>query len=110
MYPAIGHIRLTELRPQRFNQFYASLNQPGANSRTGGSLSPKSIKECNVFISTVLEQAVREGLVLYNAAHRATVPRQVKKEVQFFQPDEIAAIREALEASPSSGKQSRTYC
>lgn len=104
VYPAIGHIRITELRPQHLNQFYASLNQPGANSRTGGPLSPKSIKECNVFISTVLEQAVREGLVLYNAAHRATVPRQVKKEVQFFQPDEVAAIREALESEPLKWK------
>lgn len=81
VFPAIGHIRLTELRPQHLNQFYASLNQPGANSRTGGPLSPKSIKECNVFISTVLEQAVREGLLLYNAA-----------------------IREALESEPAKWK------
>lgn len=100
IYPALGHIRLTELRPQQLNRLYASLNQPGQNTRTGGPLSPKTIKECNVFVAAVLEQAVREGLLLYNAARRATLPRQVKKEVRFFQPEEVAAIREALEGEP----------
>ena len=48
-------------------------------------------------ISAVLEQAVKEGLVPFNVASRATLPKVERKEVNYFQPEQIADIREALE-------------
>lgn len=48
----------------------------------------------------MLEQAKREGLVPFNVAHKATLPKQERREVNHFQPEQIEAIRDALEQEP----------
>lgn len=68
------------------------------------SLSAKTIIEHHRLISTVLEQAVKEGLVPFNVASRATLPKVERKEVNYFQPEQVAAIREALEREPMKWK------
>ena len=69
-----------------------------------GTLSTKTVLEHHRLISTVLEQAVKESLIPFNPAGRATLPKLAKKEVNYFQPDEIAAIRDALETEPMKWK------
>ena len=64
------------------------------------ALSAKTVLEHHRRISTVLEQALKEGLVAVNVASRATLPKVERKEVNYFQPEQIAAIREALEHEP----------
>ena len=100
IYPQIGHIKLKELRADHLNTLYSLLAQPGQNKRTGGGLSPKSITEHHRLISTVLDQAEKEGLVPFNVAGKATLPKMQKKEVNYFQPEQVAAIRDALESEP----------
>lgn len=63
-------------------------------------LSAKTVIEHHRFISTVLEQAVKEGIIPYNVASRAELPKMEHKEVTYFQPEEIFAIRDALENEP----------
>lgn len=102
--PVIGHIRLKDLRPDHLNDLYTSLAQEGQNKRTGGKLSAKSILEHHRLISAVLEQAVKEGLIPFNVASRATLPKVERKEVNYFQPEQVADIREALELEPIKWK------
>ncbi|HIT29576.1 MAG TPA: helix-turn-helix transcriptional regulator, partial [Candidatus Scatomorpha stercoravium] len=165
IYPAIGHIKLNELRADHLNSLYTELSKPGsaksrswARSKTdlaavlkerdisraklaeatglplnkvyaavrgervnaeaaeavckalnlklseaflvvrdNKALSAKTVLEHHRLISTVLEQALKEGLVAVNVASRATLPKVERKEVNYFQPEQIAAIREALE-------------
>ncbi len=104
IYPAIGHLKLRDIRPDHLNTLYAELGKPGQNKRTGGKLSGKSILEHHRLISVVLEQAVKEGLIPFNAANRATPPKVQKKEVRYFEPEEIEAIRDALETEPIKWK------
>lgn len=52
----------------------------------------------------MLEQALKEGLVAINVAKRATLPKVEQKEVNYFQPDQLDAIREALEHEPLKWK------
>ena len=172
IYPAIGHIKLKDLRADHLNSLYTALGQPGAgkgpnravaktdlppllkkrgitraglaeqsgvslhavyaaakgqqiswdaakaiagalglppeklftfqaNSRT---LSPKTVLEHHRLISTVLDQAEKEGLVPFNVAAKATLPKVSKKEVNYFQPEQVAAIRDALETEPLKWK------
>ena len=68
------------------------------------SLSPKTVVEHHRLISTVLEQASKEGLVPFNVAGKATLPKVERKEVNYFQPEQVAAIREALETEPLKWK------
>ena len=172
IYPAIGHIKLCDLRPDHLNSLYIALGKPGsAKSRPWAhakidlaamlkergltrvklaelsgvrlnavydavngkrvseaaakdiaaalglklsdaflvmteakTLSAKTVLEHHRLISTVLEQALKEGLVAVNVAKRATLPKVERKEVNYFQPDELAAIREALEREPLKWK------
>ena len=68
------------------------------------TLSPKTVVEHHRLISTVLDQAEKEGLVPFNVASKATLPKVQKKEVNYFQPEQVAAIREALEREPIKWK------
>ena len=104
IYPAIGHIKLKELRTDHLNNLYVSLSKDGINKRTGGGLSAKTIIEHHRLISTVLDQACKEQMIPFNPASNATLPKVTKKEVNYFQPEQIAAIREALELEPIKWK------
>ena len=104
IYPAIGHTKLRELRADHLNDLYSALSKDGLNKRNGGKLSTKTILEHHRLISTVLEQAVKEGLVPFNVASRATLPKAEHKEVNYFQPEQVAAIRDALEREPMKWK------
>lgn len=166
IYPAIGHMRLKDIRPDHLNSLYAQLAQPEKGSAQatakvdlaaslkekhltrqaladisgiplraiyaavkgetvkkevaetistalGGdmeaffsldakerTLSGKTIREYHRLIHTVLDQAVKEGLVAVNVADRSTPPKVEQKDVNYFQPEQVAAIREALEEEP----------
>lgn len=172
IYPAIGHIKLKDLRVDHLNSLYTELSKKGARKgndhatakidlaaylkenkltrteiakRSGLAastvssivkgqpvsvqaataaatamglklekafmiqednrpLSAKTVQEHHRLISTVLEQAVKEGLVPFNAASRADLPKVEKKEVNYFQPEQVAAIRDALEQEPIKWK------
>lgn len=165
---AIGHLKLSEIRPQHLNMFYANLGEEGvrdstvkatpkkdikklmkdkslsaaALSRSSGMaassfapaihgntvsqktadtlaaalgyktetlfklskdtrpLSSKTITEYHRLISTIMTQAEKEMLILYNPAHRASPPKLERTEVESFQPDEIQRILECLEKEP----------
>lgn len=63
-------------------------------------LSSKTILLTHRLISTILEQAVKEQLVTYNAAKRATPPKLQQREMTTLDPAEVQAILEALEEEP----------
>lgn len=100
IYPELGHLKLKDIQPQHLNAFYASLLQDGQNKRSGGKLSPKTVLRYHRYISIVLAQAVKEGLIPFNPAARAEPPKAKKIEANYMQPEEIAAILSALESEP----------
>jgi len=100
IYPAIGHIKLRELRPDHLNAFYSQLAQSGSNRRTGGTLSNCTIRRYHRFISIVLSQAVKEGLIPMNVAARAEPPKVEKHEPNYLQPETIPLMLDALEREP----------
>lgn len=100
IYPQIGHIKLKDLRVEHLNNLYTYLSSDGLNKRTGGKLSNKTIIEHHRLISDVWEQAVKEGLIPFNLAQSTDKPKMQEHEVNYFQPEQIQAIREALENEP----------
>ena len=170
--PAIGHIKLPDLRPRHLNDFYKNLGEPGISKQEAhaqakidlatllkekkltrakvaelsgvsattittacqkkrialttaeaiakaigkdvaelfeieagqAQLSNKTILEHHRLIHTILTQAEKEMLVQYNAAAKATPPKAAKKEVNYFQPEDIVKIREALDKEPLKWK------
>lgn len=174
--PAIGHLKLQEIRPQHINAFYQELERPGARDAFlyratpkvdfrellkkkgltqkavidgahvahstmthifgGGKIGVKkaediadflemkvselfkvgqehnntplsavTVKDYHGFICSVLGQAEKEMLIPYNPAKRATPPVvENKSEPDYFQPEVLARILEALEDEPMKWK------
>ena len=162
---AIGHIKVSDIRPQHLNQFYENLAEEGVRDsvvkatpkkdiqklmkerklsaaalqrKTGIAastfapaihgktvsqktadklsevlgyktetlftlekdlrpLSPKTITEYHRLISTIMAQADKEMLIMYNPARKASPPKLEKKDVESFQPEEMERILQALE-------------
>ena len=68
------------------------------------SLSAKTVTEYHRLISTVLKQAVREGLIPFNVAANAEPPKAEKKDINSLQTDDLPAILAALEREPLKWK------
>ena len=65
-----------------------------------GCLAASTIHCYHIIISSVLSNAVREGLIPSNPASRANPPKPVHKEAEYLEPEEIGRILEALEDEP----------
>lgn len=63
-------------------------------------LSDKTILEYHRLISTILAQAEKEMLIPYNPAAKATPPRVQRKDPDYYQPEQIDRILEALDTAP----------
>lgn len=166
--PAIGHIKLGDIRPRHLNEFYKNLGEAGISKKASRAvakvdlksvikkkkltkaalaekagispstvttvcqnkkialttaqavakalgenieklflvelnnavLSNKTITEHHRLIRTILGQAEKEMLVLYNAASKATPPKTEHKEANSFQPSDIERVLAALETEP----------
>ena len=59
-------------------------------------LSSKTIVEHHRVIHTILEQACKEMIVTYNAADKASPPSVEQKDVNYYQPEDIRKIMDAL--------------
>lgn len=70
------------------------------NKDDATTLSKKTVLEHHRLIRTILSQAEKEMMVPYNAAKKATPPKIERKEVNYFQPEDIRDILEALESEP----------
>lgn len=91
-----GYLKLTDIRAEHLNKFYQTLAAPGMNKKDPSQgLSEKTIREHHRLISMVFSQAVKEGLVLYNIAERATPPKVKRHEAEHY---ELSLIRDILEA------------
>lgn len=104
IYPYMGHIKLKDLRVDNLNDLYTYLLKNEKNKLTGKPLSPKTVLEHHRLISTVLEQAVKESLIPFNPASRADLPKITRKEVNYFQPEQVHAISCALDNEPIKWK------
>jgi len=67
-------------------------------------LSTKVVLDHHKLIRNILKQAEKEMIVQYNAATRATPPKLQQAEATTFQPNEVMAIRDALEYEPIKWK------
>lgn len=96
----IGHLKLTDIRAEHLNRLYITLSKDGQNKTTHKGLSEKTIIEHHRFISTVLSQAVKEQIIPYNTAQRATPPKLPKHEAECFEIDEVQRIIQAVQTKP----------
>lgn len=86
----------------------AALSMPVSNlfslEKSEHTLSPKTVRELHVLISSVLDEAMRDGMIAANPAERARLPKIEKREADFLEPSEIAALLKATDDEPPQSR------
>ena len=111
IFPALGAVKLKDLKAPQLQQFYNQLAKDGKVAKqknrvtgkmvivkTGEPLSAKSIKNIHGIISKALNTAVNQGLIRDNVAQRVTVPKVIKEEVQPLTEEQQKAFIAAIQA------------
>mgnify|MGYP000152824535 CR=1 FL=1 len=104
LYPAIGHIRLNKLRPRHLVEFYSQLAEPGQNKRTKGGLAPKTIKHYHTMISSIMDRAVKWGIVPENPCRKVDPPKVDRHQIDCLNDKEAAIFVEGLETGMRRGE------
>ncbi len=71
-----------------------------ATEKEQRKLSAKTIKHYHTFLSSVMERAVKWGVITDNPCHRVDAPKVTPKEIKCLESDEAILFLEALENEP----------
>ncbi len=91
--PTLGNLKIGDIKPQHLNRFYAELKD---GKITGHKLSNRTVNAYHGFISSVLTQAYKEGLIINNPAERVTLFKTKKTQVQSLTAEQVRAIRKEI--------------
>ena len=100
VYEAIGHIRVDKIRPHHIVEFIGHLSEPGQNKRTGGGLSPKTVKNYLSFVSTVLQTAVDWQMISDNPCRHVRPPRIEKTDIPCLSEEDAQRFMALLQKEP----------
>ena len=97
--PALGHMKLTELRPPNINSFLLSLSKDGArkDGKPGG-YAKGSIAKTSAVLSSVLRTAVDWELIERNPMDKVRLQADPTAEkLKFFTPEQSTTFLEYIE-------------
>lgn len=99
--PALGSIRLAELRPLHVQAAYTDWLKPG-NRRDGhkGALSPRTVLHYHSVLNAALDQAVKWQLLQRNPCAAVDPPRPIRTEMQCLGEAEARRFLAAAECEP----------
>ena len=88
--PALGHVRLDQLRAPQIDAYYRRLLDGSANQ--GRPLAPPTIRRLHGVLRRALGQAVRWGWIAHNYAADASPPRVHAPEIRPPTPAEVGQL------------------
>jgi len=92
LIPALGHLTLTQLKPEHISKHYTDLLNRG--------LAPKTVKYHHSVLHNALKTALKWGLIMRNPSDAVTPPRGRQSEMQTW--NEIEMTRFLKEAESTS--------
>ncbi|OPX83380.1 MAG: putative prophage phiRv2 integrase [Pelotomaculum sp. PtaB.Bin104] len=95
--PALGHIKIQQLKPIHLKEFYNNLTEDGirTDGRPGG-LSGKTILQHHRILSSILTDAVQWEVIDSNPASRVKPPKAERKEAKYYDEEQVADLLEAV--------------
>jgi len=88
--PAIGRIRLRDLRPGHVDKLLSQLND--------GTRSAATVQRIHATLRSALSTAVRQRLITFNAAKDIELPRVKRPKVKPWEPAELGAFLDSVAA------------
>lgn len=89
--PQIGNIPLAELTSNDVRNFYNFLYADGRLNGKGG-LAPKTVENMHLVLSSGINYALNEGLIMKNPLLTVKLRREGKKEIEVFSREEQQKI------------------
>lgn len=89
--PGLGKVKLKDLNLRTVSRFYEALTNQGVGL--------SNIRYSHRVLHAALEQAVKDGAIIRNPAHGATVPRAVHKEMQILNDQQVGLFLVAASVS-----------
>ena len=97
--PALGDLKLADLRPQHIEGFYAALRKGGRKDGKPGGLSAGTVSNVHRAFRTALENALRHQILTSNPAALARRPRLVKREPQALNQVQLETLLRAADTT-----------
>ena len=97
--PALGHLKLSEIKPHKVNSFFSSLTQDGArkDGKPGG-YSKGSIQKTRNVLSSILRTATEWEIIDSNPCDKVRLPTMdMTENVKFFTPEQTAMFLSYIE-------------
>lgn len=97
--PALGHLKLSELRPARINSFFLAMGKDGArkDGKPGGYSKGTILKTFNV-LSSVLHTAVDWEVIERNPCDKVRIQAEdAADKIKFFTPEQAAIFLDYIE-------------
>lgn len=88
VYPKLGKVMLTDLKPTHLTTLYAGIIRSGLSKRTG--------QYVHAVIHKALQDAVSHRLIPYNVATNVKAPKPDKKEAAYIPPEKVTALCDAI--------------
>lgn len=100
VYSVIGHLRIDKITTRDVQKFISSLSKDGVNQKTGGPLSPKTVRHYLSYISDIFEYSIRMGYVSENPCRKVFPPRLKSVEKQIYSQEELVMLLTKMEDAP----------
>lgn len=88
LLPAFGDVELKDLTPLRIKTFVAELST---------RRKPATVRHVHALLSTILNDAVAEGLLLTNPCRFSRLPRAPRYEAVYLSPAEVECLVDAID-------------
>ena len=90
LVPTLGRIKLKDLTPTHVRGLY--------REKLDSGLSATSVQRVHALLHKALKQAINDGLIPRNVTEAVTAPRQIRKEIQAFPPEQARAFLQAAKS------------
>lgn len=103
--PALGHLKLEQIKPMHLVEFYKNLKDSGIRlDGKPGSLSDQYIVHHHRLLRTMLQYAVKWQFLNSNPASLVDPPKVRKKQTNVYDEKQVQALLEAVEHEDSKYK------
>lgn len=99
LIPKLGSIKLTGLKPEHIQHYYAEKLASGRHDGSGG-LSPRTVRHHHVTLHGALESAIKWGLISHNPLDAVDPPRYQAREMHTFDANTLYSFLETAKSSP----------
>lgn len=96
--PAMGHLKMEEIKPVHLLEFYKNLQEEGIRlDGKPGVLSEQTILHHHRLLSAIFNDAVEWQVIPSNPASRVKPPKVKRKRARYYEEEQVAVLLKALE-------------